>query len=134
MACTIEQVVEFSGTTPEQLFDIYLDKIRHGDAIGAPVEVSRDEGAAFEAFGGGVRGRNLLILPGRMVVQSWRGTPWSTSDVDSVLVLSFEASAAGAAVRLVQAMVPEAAGEVIAEGWHRMYWEPWRAYLRAGRR
>lgn len=55
-----------------------------------------------------VWGRNLVVVPKRMIVQAWRGTPWSDDDLDSVLVLTFETCASGARVKLVQAMVPDA--------------------------
>lgn len=132
MAKTIHQSIEFPGVTPEALFDIYVDPAKHGKAVAAPVTVSDSEGAPFSAFGEGrVRGRNLLVVPKRAIVQSWRGGPWAESDLDSILVLTFSESSRGARIDLVQALVPDLAFEVIDGGWHRMYWEPWRAYLQS---
>ena len=34
-------------------------------------------------------GKNLLIVPNRLIVQSSRGTHWKKSDPDSILVLEF---------------------------------------------
>lgn len=91
-------------------------------------------GAEFEAFGeDGVRGRNLALVPGRMIVQSCRARPWREDDLDSVLILTFSKTAEGARVELVQVNVPDHAFEIIDEGWETQYWKPWREYLNARR-
>src|ERR1700689_2782199 len=44
-------------------------------------------GKRIAAFGGQIRGRNLVIVPGKMIVQSWRASHWKAEDPDSILVL-----------------------------------------------
>lgn len=129
---TIQQSVEFPGTTPERLYAMYVDPALHAAAIGAPVSISEQAGAAFWAFeGGGVHGRNLALVPARMVVQLWRAANWREEDEDSILTLLLLPTPHGARVELVQANVPGHACETIERGWEKHYWEPWRAYLRA---
>ncbi len=131
MSKTIRQIVEFAGVTAKELFNVYVDAKKHAEAIGAPVTMSRKAGAKFEAFGKGrVQGKNLLIIPGRVIVQSWRAQPWKNSDPDSILVLAFSKSTRGAKIDLVQAAVPDQAYDAINDGWHKNYWKPWREYLR----
>ena len=61
----------FLPASPHELYDTYLDSARHAAIIGAPVSISAEVGAAFTAFDGQVRGRNLHLDPGRLIVQAW---------------------------------------------------------------
>jgi hypothetical protein len=59
------------------------------EITGYDTVISKNVGEGFSAINGAVIGQNLHLLPGKMIVQSWR---WITSkrDVsDSVLVLVF---------------------------------------------
>ena len=77
----------------------------------------------------------LWWLPGRMIVQTWRGSNWKRSDPDSILVLTFARARGGARLMTVHANVPDANAKSITRGWHAYSWRPWKAYLRKkGRR
>lgn len=105
MMNVIRQSVRFKAS-PEALFNIYLDSQKHGAAIDDKVSISRKVGATFTAFNGGLRGRNLLIVPNRMVVQSWRANSWKKSDADSILILLFSKAGRGGQIELIHANVP----------------------------
>ena len=128
MTKTIEQTVEFTGVSPDRLFETYMDAKQHAAAIAAPVEMDRRVGGRFSAFGG-LTGRNVLIQSPSIIVQTWRANIFREEDADSVLVLLFEKTDAGARVRLVHANVPEHAIQTIAHGWQQHYWSRWSRYL-----
>lgn len=65
-----------------------------------------------------------------MIVQSWRGSDWKKTDLDSVLILTFSKASGGARIDLVHANVPDRHYAGIRKGWTKYYWNPWRAYLR----
>jgi hypothetical protein len=131
MSKTIQQTVKFAGVTPGELFDLYMDAKKHAAAIGEPVTITRRAGAKFTAFrGGSIYGKNLLVVPKRLIVQSWRAKGWNASDPDSILVLVFGKNGIGAQVELTHANVPDDAFRGISDGWHSFYWKPWQAYLR----
>lgn len=132
MATTIEQEVEFENVTPQDLFDTYLDSQKHGAAIGATAAIQREVGGEFRAFGdNGLKGRILELVPGRRIVQSWRGQPWTANDLDSIVVLTFHETPKGARIDLVHANIPEHAQQMVNEkAWDDRYWQPWRAYLK----
>ena len=71
MANMIHQKVTFSAS-PRELFNIYLDSKKNGAAIDDRVTIRRKVGGTFTAFGGMLRGRNLMIVPGYMIAQTWR--------------------------------------------------------------
>jgi len=126
---TIQQTVKF-GVPPERLFDIYMDSKKHGAAVNSRVSVSRKVGSRFSAFGGMLRGRLLARVPGRMIVQTWRGSNWKKSEGDSILILTFNKVSGGGRINLVHANVPDRDYAGINRGWNKYYWKPWRAYLR----
>ena len=126
---TLQQKVTFP-TSPETLFDVYLDSRKHTMATGAKAIVSRRVGARFMAHAGHIRGRILAIVPKRLIVQTWRGSDWKPEDLDSVLVLVFSKVRRGARVSMVHANVPDAHAASIARGWVTYYWKPWKAHLR----
>jgi activator of HSP90 ATPase len=90
-------------------------------------------GGAFKAFGGALWGRNLLIVPNRLIVQAWRSTNFKAADPDSILVLEFRKAAGGSEVQMVHINVPKQDHNGVSKGWPKYYWKPWKAYLAAGK-
>ncbi|HEY4959787.1 MAG TPA: hypothetical protein VII29_02915, partial [Terriglobales bacterium] len=79
MTPAIQQSVEFDAS-PETLFEMYVDSRQHSLATGAPAKLGRKAGDAFTAFGGQLKGKNLLVVPEQMIVQTWRSTGWKKID------------------------------------------------------
>ncbi len=128
MTQAIQQSVRFRAT-PQTLFNMYLDSRKHTESTGAPAKLSKKEGRSFSAFGGKIEGKNLLIVPGKRVVQHWRATHWKKGDW-SVLILDFNQVAGGSQIDLVHASVPTYDHKGVREGWPKYYWRPWKRYLR----
>jgi activator of HSP90 ATPase len=129
MPNVIQQSVTFK-VAPELLYDIYMDSGRHSAAVGAKCVISRLPGKKFTAFDGVLAGRNLLLVPRKMIVQSWRSRQWKERDPDSILILLFSRTAGGGRVDLVHVGVPDHDLKGVQEGWHKYYWQRWREYLR----
>lgn len=125
----IEQTIQFENTTPEELFHIYVDPQQHGALLGAEVVITREEGKVFSAFSGHVTGVNLLVVPGRMIVQSWRGDVWKKNDLDSILILTFTATKKGAQIYMVHANTPDQFNEL----WDEFYWQPMKELIKKKR-
>jgi activator of HSP90 ATPase len=128
MAKTIVQSTRYRAS-PAALFELYADSKKHSAVIGARAVVSRRAGGRFSAFNGGLVGRNLLVSPGRLIVQTWRSKGWKKSDPDSILVLAFGDAPGGGRVDMVHANVPDRDSATIRSGWVKHYWKPWRVYL-----
>ena len=129
MAKTIQQTVTFNAS-PDELFDIYLDSKKHSAAVNDKASISRAAGRKFSVFDGYITGTNLLIVPKRLIVQSWRGSDWKAREPDSVLILAFSKAGGGGQIALVHANVPDNHAASISKGWHQYYWKPWKAYLK----
>ena len=129
---TIQQAVKFSAP-PDRLYDIYMDSKKHGAAVSSRASISRKVGGRFSAFGGMLRGRILARVPGRMIVQTWRGSDWPKREGDSILILTFSKVPGGGRIHLVHANLPDGHAARINRGWVKYYWKPWRAYLKRRR-
>lgn len=127
MQKAIQQTVSFDNTSPQELFDIFVDPKKHSALLGARVVISAKEGARFSCFDGNVTGKNLVIVPGKMIVQSWRGNVWEDDDPDSVLTLSFSKTSTGARIYMVHANTPDQ----FIERWDEFYWKALKRYLKA---
>ena len=79
MTRAIQQSVVLKAT-PEKLFETFLDSKKHTAATGMPAKTSSKVGGKFAAFGGQIYGRNLVLVPGKMIVQSWRSKQWKSED------------------------------------------------------
>ena len=125
-----QQSVEFA-VSPAVLYELYMDSKKRSQATGAPAKLSRRSGGALTAFGGQLKGKNLLLLTNKMIVQTWRASQWKKSDPDSILVIQFSKTKTGARVDLVHSGVPEYDHQGVTEGWEQYYWQPWRDHLAA---
>jgi activator of HSP90 ATPase len=125
----IVQSVTFKAS-PEELFALFTDSRKHSASTGAKATVSAKAGAKWIAFGGMLLGKNLAVVPGKMIVQAWRASHWHESDLDSILVLKFSKAAGGGKVDMVHAGVPQHDHKGVTKGWPQYYWAPWKAYLK----
>jgi activator of HSP90 ATPase len=128
MTRAIQQSITLKSS-PEELFDAFLDSRKHSALTGAPAKISRKPGGPFQAFGGQIRGRNLLIVPKRMVVQAWRADHWKATDPDSILIVQFSKVPGGGRIDLTHVNVPSHDHKGVTQGWAKYYWKPWKAYL-----
>ena len=129
MTKPIVQSVTFKAS-PEELFSIFTDSRKHSAATGDKASVRAKPGAKWTAFSGMILGRNLLVLPGRMIVQAWRASHWHESDLDSVLIVNFSKTAGGGRIDLTHVGVPQHDHKGVTQGWSKYYWVPWKAYFK----
>jgi len=117
-----------------ELYSMYLNPQRHAAITGHKVEIGARPGARFRAFNGALTGRILQIVPGRLIVQSWRSRPFHKSDDDSTLVLRFTSHGKKGRIDLMHVNVPDHDYRSVSSGWKQYYWKPWRKYLAARKR
>jgi activator of HSP90 ATPase len=127
MTPVIQQRVRFRSS-PQALFNLYMDSSKHSAATGAVATISRKAGGKFKAFASQLEGKNLLIVPGKQIVQLWRASHWKKADW-SILVLTFSRAKGGAQVDLVHAGVPQYDHKGVSKGWPQYYWRPWKRFL-----
>ncbi len=129
MPKTLIQTVKFK-VPPEVLYEIYMDAKKHSAAIQAPVTITRKVNDRFYIFGKSIFGKNLVVIPSQLIVQTWRADDWKVSDADSILNLSFKKDRGGAVVELIHVYIPDNQYAGIKTGWTTYYWNPWKEYLK----
>jgi uncharacterized protein YndB with AHSA1/START domain len=138
-AATVRLNADFADVAPERLYQIYLDSKEHseftlGDETSAVINPV--EGGSFAAFWNvpiagvyGITGQILMLVPGKVIVQTWRGAHDDPSDPTSNLTLAFSATATGARIDLEQVDVPDHLLDVVHDSWEPRYFTPLRQYL-----
>lgn len=90
---------------------------------GKKAEIATEAGGSFAMFDGAIVGRHIELVPGKRIVQAWRSQAWPEGVYS---IVKFELSANGGKTNLVfdQSGYPDGAHDMLAGGWHKMYWEP----------
>jgi activator of HSP90 ATPase len=65
------------------------------------------EGATFTVWNGYIAGRNLVLEPGRRIVQAWRTTKFAEADPDSQIEVLLEPASGGTKVTVNHTNVPD---------------------------
>ena len=128
MAKIIEQTVLIPAL-PKQVYDALMNSKTHSEITGGTARISPKVGAKFTSFDGYAAGANLVLVPGKKIVQSWRAIDWPKG-VESTLTISLAAVKGGTKLLFVQTGVPADQYESIRQGWIDYYWEPLRRYFK----
>jgi len=131
MAKTITQKIVFKNQDAPGLYKIFLDSKLHSLITGGEdAKITDKEGAKYSAHGGYCFGKNLQLVKGKLIVQSWRASDWNNEELDSTFILSFEQKGNDAIINMTHANVPDRQAASLKTGWDDFYWKPWKAYLR----
>lgn len=132
MAKVVEQSITFPATAAE-LYAIYMDSERHAAAIKSQAAIDPVVGGRMTAHNS-LSGRFLELVPGRLIVQTWRGKDgFKPEETDSILVLAFSDVEGGAQIQMMHTNLPDHSYKMFRDGWKAFYWERWQQYL-AGRK
>ena len=127
MSEPVHQEVSFD-VDPQVVYETLLSSQRFGEFTGALAKIEAREGGAFSCFDGQIVGRNIELIPGERIVQAWRVAAWDEGSY-SVVRFTLTKSPSGTRLTLDHSGFPEGAGEHLAAGWPKMYFEPLRKYL-----
>ena len=123
----IHQEIRFKAS-PQKIYAALTSGKEFGQITGAPAEVTAVEGQLISLFGGQITGRNIELVPDKSLVQAWRVGAWP-SGVYSIVRITLEEERDQTKLTLDHTGYPDGAAEHLEAGWHKMYWEPLRAYL-----
>ncbi|MGA8709643.1 MAG: SRPBCC domain-containing protein [Thermoplasmata archaeon] len=128
---TIRQTVLLPGT-PREVYDALMTTRGHMAFTGADARISRKVGGKFMAWGGYIHGKNLKLVPGKTIVQSWvpSDETWPKGH-ESKVRFSLAPTPRGTRVTFTQSGVPAEHVGHLSPGWKESYWTPLRKYLAA---
>lgn len=129
MAKTIVQKVVFKNTSPDKVYDLYMNAKQHSFITGAPAKISNKVGASFSAHGSYIKGKNLFLVKNELIVQTWRAESWSKNDQDSIFIIGLEKKGNDVILNAVHANVPDKEEASLKKGWFDHYWNPMKDHL-----
>ena len=115
--------------SPQEIYDAWLDNLAHSEMTGAEAAMSDELGAEVSAWDGYISGRNLELVPGERIVQSWRTTQFADEHEDSVIAVMLEEADGGTLLTLVHTNVPDEQTGYEQGGWQQYYFEPMQRYF-----
>jgi activator of HSP90 ATPase len=124
----IHQEETFEATA-SKVYQALVDAAEFAKMTGAPATGTGAEGDSFSLFGGHITGRQVELVPDRLVVQAWRVKTWPAGVYS---IARFELFADGTKTRVVfdHHCFPADMKDHLAAGWISNYWEPMRKALR----
>ena len=119
---TIRQTVTFNAS-PEDVYEVIMDAKKHESLSGEKASISSEVGGAFTAWGDHISGVNLVLQPGRKIVQAWRARDW-WADHYSIATFDLRKVDGGTELRFTQIGVPPHRFCGHSRGWIETYWQP----------
>jgi len=119
---------------PQDIYEAWLDSIAHSAMTGGEASMSSEVGGEVSAWDGYISGRNLELIPGERIVQSWRTSEFGEDDEDSIVTIVLQETDGGTLLTLQHSNVPDAHRSYEEGGWESNYFEPMMAYFVQRRR
>ena len=126
---TIRQTASIPAA-PADVYRAIMTSRGHAAFTGSPARMSGKVGRPFTAGGGYIHGKNLELVPGKRIVQSWRASEdgWPKRHFSTV-TFQLRPTPRGTRLEFTQIGVPAEYAGAIAAGWKEYYWAPLRQYF-----
>ena len=115
--------------SPQEIYEAWLDSVVHSEMTGSEASMSEETGAQVSAWDGYITGRNLELVPGERIVQTWRTQDFTDEHEDSIITVTLEEVAEGTLLTLVHSNVPNEQTSYERGGWQEHYFEPMQEYF-----
>jgi len=127
---TIRQTMRFSAP-PSVVYNLLMDSKKHQSLSGEKARISRKVGGPFTAWNGHITGFNLVLSPGRKIVQAWRATGWWPEHY-SIAIFDIQTAGVGSKLTFTQIGVPPNRFSGHYRGWIEAYWTPMKEVIASG--
>jgi uncharacterized protein YndB with AHSA1/START domain len=115
--------------TPQEVYAAWLSSEGHSQMTGGSASITADVGGEFEAWDGYIQGKNLELIPGKRIVQSWRTSEFNADEPDSRIEITLESVADQTKLTLNHTGLPPH-GTQYEQGWVESYFEPMKEYFK----
>jgi activator of HSP90 ATPase len=127
---TLQQTVTFRAS-PKEVYDMLMDSKKHRSLSGMPAKISKRVGGKFTAWGSHLTGINLVLKPGKKIVQAWRATGW-WPDHYSIAIFDISKVRGGSKLKFTQIGIPPSRYSGHYRGWIETYWTPMNEIFATG--
>ena len=117
---TLQQTVTFRKPPRKRSYDMLMDSKKHQSLSGEPAKISRKVGGKFTAWGTHLSGINLVLKPGKKIVQAWRATGW-WPDHYSIAIFDITKVRGGSKLKFTQIGIPPTRYSGHYRGWIETY-------------
>ena len=128
---TLKQTVIFKNESPRDVYNLIADSREHTSLSREKAVISKQVGGKFTAWNGHLSGFNLVLKPGKKIVQAWRATGW-WPNYYSIAIFEFQRIAGGTKLTFTQIGIPPHRYSGHYRGWIETYWTPMKEILRDG--
>jgi activator of HSP90 ATPase len=121
----IDQTYEINATVSD-VWNALTDPKIIDEWGGGPAEMKAEKGFDFKLWGGDIHGKNIEVVPEKLLVQEWVSGEW-----DKPSIAKFELSEKDGItkIHLIHSDVPEEEFDDIADGWKSYYLGEIKNYL-----
>ena len=113
---------------PGEVYKALMDSKSHTKITGMAAQNSSKAGGYFVQCNTHHYGYNLLLQPGKRIIQSWCNKDFPNGH-HSIVDWKFEKTEDGTLVSFHQYAVPKDAVSWLESGWKKIYFEPLKAYF-----
>ena len=124
---SIRQTAVFKAG-PKEIYELLMDSKKHSAFSGGAARISRKVGGRFTAYDDYASGVNVKLVPGKLIVQTWRASDWPKAHY-STITFQLEKKGTGTKLTFIQTGVPIDQYEDVKQGWKDWYWEKMKEYL-----
>lgn len=126
---TIRQTVVLPGS-PAEVYAALMTTRGHVGFTGAEAKISPRVGGSFMAWGGYIHGKNLKLVRGKLIVQSWVPSDESWPEGHKSRVrFELTRTPRGTRLKFTHSGVPSEHAGHLSQGWKESYWTPLKRYL-----
>ena len=126
---TIKQKIILSAE-PSAVYKALMNAKEHAAFTGAATTVKDKVGAKFAAYDGYIEGKNLKLVKGKKIVQTWKAGEgnWPEGHFSTV-IFELKKKGNGTQISFTHSDVPVANAKSINNGWRLYYWNPMKEYF-----
>lgn len=115
---------------PDRLYEILMTNALHASFTQSEVKLTDEMNSEFSVYSGYIRGKNILLEPGKLILQEWRAEEEAWPDYhNSTVQFKMESLDGGTHLTFVHKGIPEPCYEAISNGWEEYYWNPIKNFI-----
>lgn len=113
----------------DKLYKAWLNSKEHTLFTGAEAKASDKVNGKFTAWDGYIEGKNVELIPGKKIVQTWRTSEFADDAPDSKLEITFEEKAGKTTLNLAHSNLQKGDAKKYTDGWKQFYFTPMKQYF-----
>lgn len=128
MCKTIKQKVKFKAS-PKDIYQLLADSKKHSIVTGSKAAIGKKVGTSFSAYNGYIKGINVDLVPGKRIVQAWRGSDFPPGIFSMATFNLTPTKDQGTELVLTHRGVPKDLIPKTEKRWREFYWNKIKSYL-----